>query len=62
MKPWLIEVNSGPAMSMETDVDSIVKPALIKDVIALNEFEPYTQFLERSKKPMKKNSYIKAGL
>ena len=44
MKPWLIEVNSGPAMSIDTDVDAIVKPALIKDVIALNAFENYKEF------------------
>lgn len=38
MKPWLLEVNSGPAMSMDANVDYIVKPALIKDVIKLNKF------------------------
>ena len=41
MKPWLLEVNSSPAMSMETDVDHVVKPALIRDAVNLVEFEPY---------------------
>ena len=35
MKPWLLEVNSSPAMSMETDIDSLVKPALIRDAMNL---------------------------
>ena len=41
MKPWLLEVNSSPAMSMETGVDHLVKPALIRDALEIVEFEPY---------------------
>jgi len=41
LKPWLIEVNSGPAMSMDGQADLVVKPALIKDMIGLLKFEPY---------------------
>ena len=35
MKPWLLEVNSSPAMSMETDVDHLVKPALLRDAFGI---------------------------
>ena len=33
MKPWLIEVNSCPALARETDLDVLVKGALIEDTI-----------------------------
>ena len=41
LKPWLIEVNSSPAMSMDNNIDYSVKPDLIKDIISLLNFEPY---------------------
>ena len=41
LKPWLIEVNSGPAMCMDGRADQAVKPALINDIIGLLNFEPY---------------------
>ena len=62
MKPWLLEVNSSPAMSMETDVDHQVKPALLRDTIGLNSFEPYSEFIARLKKPVKKTSNLHQGL
>lgn len=49
MKPWLLEVNSSPAMSMETDIDHLIKPALIKDAMELVEFEPYSKYVERTR-------------
>ena len=33
LKPWLIEVNSSPAMSMDGAIDWAIKPQLLKDVI-----------------------------
>ena len=33
LKPWLLEVNSSPAMSMDNQVDYQVKPSLIKDIM-----------------------------
>jgi D-alanine-D-alanine ligase-like ATP-grasp enzyme len=33
LKPWLLEVNSSPAMSMDGPIDYQIKPQLIKDVI-----------------------------
>jgi hypothetical protein len=38
MKPWLLEVNAGPALSLDNAVDHQVKPDLIKDVIGLLNF------------------------
>ena len=38
LKPWLIEVNAGPALSLENAVDQQIKPDLIKDVISLLDF------------------------
>jgi hypothetical protein len=44
LKPWLIEVNSGPAMSMDCPTDYQVKPRLIKEMIGLLDFEPFEDF------------------
>lgn len=55
LKPWLIEVNSGPAMSMDCPTDYQVKPRLIKEMIGLLDFEPFEDFQERTKKPVKKS-------
>ena len=49
MKPWLLEVNSGPAMTLDCNIDNIVKPALLKDTIKLNNFEAYRDFKEQSR-------------
>ncbi|KAJ3175519.1 putative tubulin polyglutamylase ttll2 [Geranomyces variabilis] len=35
MKPWLLEVNFGPALSLGTDVDDEVKKPLISDILEL---------------------------
>ena len=32
LKPWLIEVNSSPALSMDGYIDSLVKPSLLRDM------------------------------
>jgi len=40
-KPWLLEVNSSPAMSMDGPADQRVKPDLLKDTFKLINFEPY---------------------
>ena len=44
MKPWLLEVNSSPAMSMDNNIDYQIKPDLIKDIIGLLNFESYDKF------------------
>ncbi len=33
LKPWLIEVNSSPAMTMDNGIDYKIKPDLIRDII-----------------------------
>lgn len=59
MKPWLLEVNSGPAMSLDCRIDHLVKPALIRDSINLNRFEPYKEYKEKMQaKQSAKTSYI----
>lgn len=45
LKPWLIEVNSSPAMSMDNNIDYLVKPDLIKDIISLLHFQPYSEYI-----------------
>ena len=56
MKPWLLEVNSSPAMSMDNAVDYQVKPPLIKDIVKLVNFEPYADYLDRTTKKPQKSS------
>lgn len=41
LKPWLLEVNSSPAMSMDGPIDWAIKPQLIKDVILAADIKPY---------------------
>jgi tubulin polyglutamylase TTLL2 len=45
LKPWLIEVNSSPAMSMDNNIDYQVKPDLIRDIISLLNIESYDTYL-----------------
>jgi len=47
LKPWLLEVNSSPAMSMDGVADQRVKPDLLKDTFKLIDFEPYEEYVER---------------
>lgn len=35
LKPWLIEVNSGPSLAVENQVDRKIKPDLVTDVLRL---------------------------
>ena len=50
MKPWLLEVNSSPQMTMDNNIDYQVKPDLIKDIMRCLHFEPMDEFYEKSKK------------
>jgi hypothetical protein len=47
MKPWLLEVNSGPALSMDNNVDYQVKPDLLKDIFRMLNFQSYADFIVR---------------
>lgn len=50
LKPWLLEVNSSPAMSMDGAADSRVKPELLRDTFKIIDFEPYDAYNERMNK------------
>ena len=45
MKPWLLEVNSSPALEVDTLVDEKVKPKLIQDVVNAQHFETYQSYI-----------------
>ena len=47
LKPWLLEVNSSPAMSMDGAADSRVKPDLLRDTFKIINFEPEAEYHER---------------
>lgn len=49
-KPWLLEVNSSPAMAMDGVADERVKPDLLRDTFRLIDFEPYDVYREKQKK------------
>ena len=56
-KPWLIEVNSGPQMSMDSGADYKVKPAMLRDMIKATNYQPYDEFFAQTKiKNQKANS------
>ena len=48
-KPWLLEVNSSPAMAMDGLADERVKPDLLRDTFRLIDFEPYEVYKEKQK-------------
>ena len=64
MKPWLLEVNSSPAMAMDGVADSIVKPDLLKDTLKLIDFEPAAKYHQRitirNSQPRGKSQYSKS--
>jgi glutathione synthase/RimK-type ligase-like ATP-grasp enzyme len=43
-KPWLLEVNSSPAMAMDGAADRRVKPDLLRDTLKLVNFEPMSMY------------------
>lgn len=43
-KPWLIEVNTPPALDVETPVDEMIKPKLVKDILEILDFEKYDDY------------------
>ena len=47
LKPWLLEVNSSPAMSMDGAADRRVKPDLLTDTFKLIDFEPTDKYHAR---------------
>jgi hypothetical protein len=55
-KPWLLEVNSSPAMAMDGTADSKVKPELIRDTLRLIDFEPFEVFNQKSQMKNKRSN------
>ena len=53
LKPWLLEVNSSPALAMDGVADSKVKPELLRDTFKLIDFETYEVYHDKINK--KKN-------
>lgn len=43
-KPWLLEVNTPPALEIDTAIDQMVKPRLVKDILELIDFEKYEDY------------------
>lgn len=35
LRVWLIEINPSPSMSLDTDLDKLIKPRLVRDTISL---------------------------
>ena len=44
LKPWLIEVNTPPALGIDCSTDQLIKPNLIKDIVNTLEFEKYEDY------------------
>lgn len=46
-KPWLLEVNTPPALGVDCDTDELVKPQLIKDIVDILDFEKYSDYCNK---------------
>lgn len=44
MKPWLLEVNTPPALGVDCETDEQIKPQLIKDMVEILDFEKYDDY------------------
>jgi len=63
-KPWLLEVNTPPALGIDCNTDKIIKPQLIKDIVSILDFEKYDDYVKKSEydtvmKNQKKNYFFK---
>jgi hypothetical protein len=43
-KPWLLEVNTPPALAIDGPLDEQIKPQLIKDILEILDFEKYEDY------------------
>lgn len=43
-KPWLLEVNTPPALGIDGPTDELIKPQLIRDMIEILDFEKFEDF------------------
>lgn len=43
-KPWLLEVNTPPALGIDGPTDEIIKPKLVKDILEVLDFEKYDDY------------------
>ena len=48
LRPWLLEANSSPALSMDGPVDWLVKPQLLKDTLRAANIVPSPTLVESS--------------
>lgn len=55
LKPWLLEVNSSPALAMDGAADQKVKPEMLKDTFKLLNFESYDVYHDRLNQQNKRN-------
>ena len=64
MKPWLLEVNTPPALGIDEPTDELIKPALAKDILNTLDFEKYEEFKSKIEqesimKKQKQNYFFK---
>mmetsp|Transcript_34924 Transcript_34924/g.39604 ORF Transcript_34924/g.39604 Transcript_34924/m.39604 type:complete len:645 (-) Transcript_34924:111-2045(-) len=50
LKPWLVEINSSPALSVEGEVDEMVKTALLADMTKVLDCKPASSYEKEKKK------------
>lgn len=43
-KPWLLEVNTPPALGIDGPTDELIKPQLIRDILEILDFEKFDDY------------------
>jgi hypothetical protein len=51
-KPWMLEVNTPPALGIDWATDENIKPKLIKDMIEILDFEKYDEYQKKMENEM----------
>jgi len=63
-KPWLLEVNTPPALGIDCPTDEGIKPQLIRDILEVLDFEKYDDYVHKEegesfKRKQKQNYFFK---